>query len=124
MFCFTKPKSFPHCQIWRSVRVGLGIGVSLLAAFTPLLSNSAPANQTGSSGDQVVVVYNTRVPESKSIAEHYALIRKVPKDQVVGLSMTKEEDIKRNDFRDDLQKPLAKLFADRGLWKIGSTIVQ
>ena len=124
MFCLIKPKSFSRFQTWRTVLTAVHIAGSLLVAFTPLLSLSAPANSTGSSGDQVVVVYNTRVPESKAIAEHYATVRKVPKDQVVGLSLTKEEDIKRSDFRDDLQKPLAKLFADKGLWKIGSTIVQ
>src|SRR5690348_17007663 len=92
-------------QAWQAVPAGVRVSLSLLVTFTHLLATSAPANPGGSSGDQVLLVYNTRVPESKAIAEHYAMVRKVPKEQVVGLSLTKEDDIKRNDFRDDLQKP-------------------
>ena len=29
-------------------------------------------------GDQVVVIYNSRVPASKTVAEHYAAARHVP----------------------------------------------
>ena len=29
-------------------------------------------------GDEVVVVYNSRVPASKAVAEHYAAARQVP----------------------------------------------
>src|SRR6478609_3005039 len=118
MFFIIKRTSVTRLRTWPAVMVALAISVALLLTFAPLLASSAPANAAGSSGDQVVVVYNTRVPESKAIAEHYATVRKVPKVQVIGLSLSKEEDTRRNDFRDDLQKPLAKMFADKGLWKI------
>ncbi len=39
-------------------------------------------------GDEVVVIYNTRVPESKEVAEHYAGLRHVPADQVFGFDLT------------------------------------
>jgi uncharacterized protein (TIGR03790 family) len=80
--------------------------------------------QAADPGSEALVVYNTRVPESKAIAEHYASVRHVPADQVIGLSLTRDEDIKRTEFRDDFQKPLAKMIAQKELWRIGSTIVQ
>ena len=34
-------------------------------------------------GDEVVVVYNSRVPESKAVAEYYAQVRQVPEKQIL-----------------------------------------
>src|SRR5580693_7344507 len=57
-------------------------------------------------GDEVVVIYNTRVPESKGVAEHYAEMRQVPKEQVLGFDLPDSESMSREEFRDQLQKPL------------------
>src|SRR5690349_14345565 len=75
------------------------------------------------SGNDVVVVYNTRMPGSQGVAEYYAQRRSVPKDHIFGFAMTTNEDISRIEFRDSLQTPLAKALEDRHLWHIGSTIV-
>jgi uncharacterized protein (TIGR03790 family) len=75
------------------------------------------------SGNDVVVVYNSRMPESKGIAEYYAQRRAVPKDHIFGFALTTNEDISRTEFRDSLQSPLAKALEDSHLWHIGSTIV-
>ena len=69
-------------------------------------------------GDEVVVVYNTRVPESKSIAEHYASLREVPPNQVFGFDLTTNEEMSRVEFRDTLQRPLAKSIETNKLWLI------
>jgi len=74
-------------------------------------------------GDQVVVVYNTRVPESKEIAEHYAAMRAVPKDQLIGFDLTADEEISRSDFRSKLQQPLAQALESKKLWTIGERLV-
>ncbi len=66
-------------------------------------------------GDEVVVVYNTRVPESKGVAEHYAAMRQVPEGQVFGLDMPDREAITRTDFREQLQKPLTKMLEAKDL---------
>ena len=71
-------------------------------------------------GDEVVVLYNTRLPESKDIAQHYAECRHVPGNQVFGLSLSTNEEISRYEFRDSLQKPLAKELEARHLWAIRS----
>ena len=65
------------------------------------------------SGAQVFVVYNSRVPESKGVAEHYAAMRDVPSDQILGLDLPTSEKISRTDFREHLQKPLTKALESR-----------
>src|ERR1017187_7581609 len=70
-------------------------------------------------GDEVVVIYNSRVPASKLVAEHYAAARQVPAKQIFGFALTTDEIITRADFTDFLQKPLAEKLAATGLWKFG-----
>ena len=74
-------------------------------------------------GDEVVVIYNQRMPESKAVAEHYAELRHVPASQVFGFSLTTNETMSRTEFHDDLEKPLAKEFERKKLWHIGSDII-
>ena len=71
-------------------------------------------------GDEVVVIYNSRVPASQPLAEYYAGQRQVPKDQIFGFELTTGEEISRAEFQDALQKPLAKKLAAAKLWRIGS----
>jgi uncharacterized protein (TIGR03790 family) len=71
-------------------------------------------------GDEAVVIYNTRVPESKLVAEYYAKARHVPKNQIYGFRMTTNEVMSRDQFRDSLQSPLALRLESDGLWRFGS----
>lgn len=70
-------------------------------------------------GDEVVVIYNSRVPESKALAEYYAKARQVPKKQIYGFALPARELITRDEFRESLQLPLAKKLEGDGLWKFG-----
>ena len=70
-------------------------------------------------GDEVVVVYNSQLPESRAVAEHYAAVRGVPARQVFGFALTTNEVMTRADFTDFLQKPLADDLEAAGLWKFG-----
>jgi len=88
-----------------------------------ILGGGALALRAADSGNDVVVVYNSRMPESKSVAEYYAQRRSVPKTQVFGFAMTTNEDISRTEFRDSLQTPLSKALEDTHLWHVGSTVV-
>jgi uncharacterized protein (TIGR03790 family) len=74
-------------------------------------------------GDEVVVVFNTRVPESRDVAEHYAAMRNVPESQVLGFDLPDGEDISRRDFRELLQKPLTKALEDKGLFKFTVEVI-
>ncbi|MDB6024536.1 MAG: hypothetical protein JWM68_759, partial [Verrucomicrobiales bacterium] len=61
-----------------------------------------------SAGESVVVIFNSLMPESKEIAEHYAKVRQVPEKQLLGLELPKTETMTRDQFHSDLQKPLLK----------------
>jgi len=88
-----------------------------LAGFLLLWLVAPPGARAG--GDEVVVLYNTRVPASKTVAEHYAAVRHVPASQIFDFTLTTNEVITRADFRDFLQIPLAAKLQEAGLWKFG-----
>jgi uncharacterized protein (TIGR03790 family) len=71
-------------------------------------------------GSEVAVVFNTRVPESKQVAEHYAEVRRVPKTQVIGLDLPVAEAISRADYRKQLELPLVEALAKRKLLELSS----
>jgi uncharacterized protein (TIGR03790 family) len=74
-------------------------------------------------GDEVVVVYNKRVPESKAVAEYYAKLRQVPARQIYGFTLTTNEQMSRDEFRDSLQMPLARRLEADKLWRFGSVTI-
>ena len=71
-------------------------------------------------GEEVVVVYNARLPESKALATYYARMRQVPKEQVFGFKLNLSETMTRTEFRDHLQTLLAQKLASQKLWRLGS----
>jgi len=93
---------------------GTRLVLTLLSA-APLIARAG--------GDEVVVVYNLNVPESKAVADHYAELRQVPARQIYGFTLTTNEEMSRAEFRDSLQLPLArKLEADK-LWQFGAITI-
>jgi uncharacterized protein (TIGR03790 family) len=74
-------------------------------------------------GDEVVVIYNKHVPESKAVAEHYAELRHVPARQIYGFTLTTNEQMSRDEFRDSLQMPLARKLETDKLWRFGSVTI-
>src|SRR5678815_4578661 len=80
-----------------------------------------PFSHAANSGDEVVVVYNTRVPESRDIANHYAKLRQVPSNQVFGFDMPTVEAISRQDYRTRLEAPLAKALIEGDFLHFGVT---
>lgn len=92
----------------------------VLAALILVITGIAQAD----SGNEVIVIYNTRVPESKAVAEYYATRRNVPKDQLFGYALSTGAEMSRAEFRSSLQNPLAKAFEDRKLWHIGSEMLR
>lgn len=85
-----------------------------LTLFSLTFVSVAPA---ADSGQSVVVVYNSKVPASREVAEHYAQAREVPTNQLVGLELPEGEGMTRAQFRFDLQEPLYKKFTDAGWFK-------
>jgi uncharacterized protein (TIGR03790 family) len=95
-----------------------GISCGSIAAWLAWLLVLAPL-VVRAGGDEVVVVYNSRMPESKMVAYHYAAMRKVPAAQIFGFEMTTNEIISREDFTEQLQKPLADKLEAGKLWRFG-----
>src|SRR5262245_12441466 len=89
----TQHAAIRHCQSHECMRLLLSFAVvaMLVGVIVPAVS--------GTDGDEVIVVYNSRVPESKSVAEHYAERRNVPKDQVFGLELNTGLEFSRDEFQ-------------------------
>ena len=74
-------------------------------------------------GSSVIVLYNSAMPESKQVAEYYAEKRQVPKNQLFGFVLPKDEAMTRSEFIDSLQKPLLKQLETIGLFKLATVAV-
>ena len=81
----------------------------------PPVSAAAPAQ----AGGEVVVVYNSRMPESRMVAEHYAWSRHVPSDRMVGLDLPVDESMTRDQYVEKLQNPLLVRLEKAGLFVFG-----
>jgi uncharacterized protein (TIGR03790 family) len=103
-------------NIFRIRSSGLLLGLALCRCLAS--GQLAPASKPS----EVIVVYNKNLPESKGVAEYYADKRGVPKAQLFGFSVTTNEEMSRLEFRDSLQKPLAKLLESQKLWRMASHI--
>ena len=94
-----------------------------ILALTGLLSISSARVHATPSGDEVVVVYNKKVPASEIVARHYAEVRHVPKEQVLGFELSASEEIPREEYDGWLAKPLARELEERKLWRIGANVL-
>ncbi|MEK7706941.1 MAG: TIGR03790 family protein, partial [Verrucomicrobiota bacterium] len=92
--------------------------ILFILSIVGLAGTLAPGSASGG-GDEVVVVYNSRLPESKALAEYYAAKRQVPKNQVFGFALPAGEEISRKEYNNDLQTPLAKKLEAAKLWRHG-----
>jgi uncharacterized protein (TIGR03790 family) len=86
----------------------------LLAAGTWNACDAQPPEP----GNVAVVVYNSRLAESKAVADHYALKRGVPASQVVGFALPAREEITRTEFKMLLQEPLFDWLVTKGLFSL------
>src|ERR1700741_5333178 len=68
-----------------------------------------------------LVVYNPNYPDSKSLAEHYAARRGIPKDRLTALPASNDEEIDRYEYDRAIAEPLRKYFQEAQLWTVGQT---
>ena len=87
-----------------------------------LACGSASVALGASRGAEVVVIYNSRMPESRELALYYAQRRDVPTNQLFGFDLPTTETMKRAEFHDDLQKPLLKALERQKLFTVRSDI--
>lgn len=84
-----------------------------------LLLQLMAARSARADGAEVVVIYNSKLPESKSLAYYYALKRGVPKEQVLGFALPEGENMSRAEYREQLQQPLLRQLDKLKLWQFG-----
>lgn len=65
----------------------------------------------------VAVLYNSSIPESKQLAETYAAARSIPASNLVGLALSENEEITRDEYNKTLRVPLAAEFDTRKWWE-------
>jgi uncharacterized protein (TIGR03790 family) len=98
------------------LRSSLWLAVTLCSAVIRHSSFAAPAEWNPAR--ETVVVYNSASASSVSLAKVYALLREIPEDRLIGLPLSVEESITRNEFESSLREPLLRKFAERKWWEI------
>ena len=94
--------------------------VAWIALFV-IWGRVVPSSMAAEPGESVVVVFNSKQPESRSVAQHYAAKRKVPASQVLGLPMPAGDAVTRAEFNTQLQAPLLKALVERKLFTFGES---
>jgi uncharacterized protein (TIGR03790 family) len=81
------------------------------AATTPLFAEKPLAPAT-------IVVFNQDVPESVELAKFYAQKRGIARDHLVGLSVSRTEEISRDEYDTMIRNPLRAVFKERKWWTL------
>ncbi len=76
------------------------------------------AGQPSIAPDSVAVVYNSKYPDSKELAEYYAKARNIPAENLIGLETSLKDKISRAEYISTIQDPLRKYFTDKDWWKL------
>jgi uncharacterized protein (TIGR03790 family) len=89
-----------------------------------VLALAGTAGLRAAGGNEVAVIYNRGGgPDSVFVAEHYARVRNVPKERLIGLWLPRQYTITREQFDNDLRKPLVKELRERGLVEFQQVII-
>src|SRR2546423_11558968 len=65
-----------------------------------------------------IVVFNKDVSESGELAKFYAQKRGIAADHVIGLSISRTEEIGRDEYDTMIRDPLRAIFKERGWWTL------
>src|SRR5260221_6310928 len=104
----------------RQIRITNAESNRVLAAIRLLAIAAIPQLKGADSGASVVVVYNSKMAESKAVADYYAKRRQVPASQVFGFELPATEAMTRAQYVEHLQKPLLKSLESNQLFTFGS----
>lgn len=96
----------PLCHARLVIRYGLQQRLICAGLVLLMVAGGRATRLAAETGAAAILVFNTAVPESRRVAEHYARQRGVPASQMVGLEMPTTEEISRAEFRSLLQEPL------------------
>jgi len=94
----------------RTNRLGWLRILLLLACWAVLGLRKARA-----AGDEVLVIYNSRSPDSEAVARHYARRRAVPDSQLLGLPLPERGSLSRAEYVSGIQEPVRRHLMSREL---------
>jgi uncharacterized protein (TIGR03790 family) len=95
--------------------VTISLALSLVASLN-CWAGSPSSSPTDSATLATIVVYNSKYPESKALAEYYAARRKIPPERVVALSCPVDEEIERDEYDTTIAEPLRDRFSHDRWW--------
>ena len=61
----------------------------------------------------LLVVYNSRDPQSKALAEYYASRRQIPAERVLGIACPTQEEITRDQYEQTIREPIISYIYDK-----------
>ena len=88
-----------------------------LDLLVPVLALLLFASRTlaGITPGEVVIIFSSKNPESRAVAEHYARQRHIPESQQIGLAVSSDTALSRTDYVEQIEKPLIAELSKRGL---------
>src|SRR5919112_4659942 len=89
----------------------VSLGLLFFAVAMPALAEKPLAPAT-------IVVFNQDVPESVELAKFYAQKRGIARDHLVGLSISRTEEISRDEYDAMIRNPLRAIFKERRWWTL------
>jgi uncharacterized protein (TIGR03790 family) len=95
------------CAFWRKTRIGLLVAVVFLGPWRTVQADDLAKG--------VVIVYNVEDPDSRPLADYYALKRGVPTSQICKISVRASETITRAEYNEKIRDPISQFLADKGL---------
>lgn len=109
-------------RAWAWVRRGIGL-LLVWVAWAGVLPRVAGADvEPDERVAGVVVLYNASMPDSLAVARHYAEVRGVPTNRLVGLNLPETETVTRAEYESRLQGPFVSELENRGLWRVREDI--
>ena len=91
--------------------------MKLWFAILLLAFSSTAALAEKSLAPATIVVFNQDVPESVELAKFYAQKRGIARDHLIGLSISRTEEISRDEYDTMIRNRLREIFKERGWWK-------
>ncbi|HEX5175519.1 MAG TPA: TIGR03790 family protein, partial [Chthoniobacteraceae bacterium] len=103
----------------RAFQIGTA-GALLATALCERTAFSAVSNPAASESDAAatLVLYNESDRDSRELARFYAAKRGIPKQLLLGLDCSAQEEISREEYDRTIAEPLRKAFARNGWWKL------
>jgi uncharacterized protein (TIGR03790 family) len=69
-----------------------------------------------------IVIFNQDIPESVELAKFYAQKRGIARDHLIGLSISRTEEISRDEYDTMIRNRLREIFKERGWWKFERSV--